>query len=299
MAKPIKLTAEWIQEMTKEFVKSLKNCNMADGKISYTQSFTYESSEEDKLHITFTPIAYAKMIMLLQDFSSEVAWHGVVERPSDSEFIITDILVYPQEVTGATVNTDQESYQRWLMELDDDTANKLHMQGHSHVNMGVTPSGVDLTHQEGILAQLKNNDFYIFMIWNKSLKYTVKVYDLATNTLYENEDLYLHVGDAALDLVAFLTNARTSVKTKSYAPSAGSSYGASGYRYSSPGVTPALPSATPASKTAAKTADKSAEKTDKKKVEPEPAKRLGGGLQNRYDYGENVDFDAFIFGSRR
>lgn len=307
MAKPIKLTPEWIQEMADEFIKNLKTCNMADGKISYTQSFAYESSEDEKLHVTFTPTAYAKMIMLLQDFTSEVAWHGVVERPSDSEFIITDILVYPQEVTGTTVNTDQEAYQTWFMSLDDDVANKLHMQGHSHVNMGVTPSGVDLGHQEQILAQLKNNDFYIFMIWNKSLKYTVKVYDLATNTLYENDDLYLHVGDADLDLVAFLSNARSSVKSKSYSyqntpgSNYGSRYGAGSYPASSvPAATTAASKAgaTPTKTAAAKSAAKTAEKESKKKAEQEPVKRLGGGLQNRYDCGDDVDYDAYIFGSR-
>ena len=44
--------------------------------------------------------------------------------------------------------------------------------GHSHVNMGTSPSSVDLNHQEEILRMLGDNDFYIFMIWNKSFAST-------------------------------------------------------------------------------------------------------------------------------
>ena len=35
----------------------------------------------------------------------------------------------PQEVTVSTVNTDQAAYTEWLYGLDDDTFNKIRMQG--------------------------------------------------------------------------------------------------------------------------------------------------------------------------
>ena len=41
------------------------------------------------------------------------------------------------------------------------------MHGHSHVNMGTSPSATDTKLQEDHLAQLQDNDFYIFLIVNK------------------------------------------------------------------------------------------------------------------------------------
>ena len=78
--------------------------------------------------------------------SGEKWQHGTVLRTENSksdsnEFIVEDIFVYPQEVTGSTVTTDQEAYSKWLYELDDDIFNNLRMQSHSHCNMGVSVYG--------------------------------------------------------------------------------------------------------------------------------------------------------------
>ncbi|MDE6150096.1 MAG: hypothetical protein K2F81_08405, partial [Ruminococcus sp.] len=89
----------------------------------------------------------------------------------------------------ATVNTDQEKYEMWLMGHDDDVFNNIRMQGHSHVNMGVTPSTVDTSLYERILDQLDDTMFYIFMIWNKKKDKTVKIYDLKKNVLFDTSDV--------------------------------------------------------------------------------------------------------------
>lgn len=230
MAKPIRLTEKLIVDMTREFYQNLCNAKMSDGKITYTKAFTYPGEPNIKADVWFTPEAYSKMIGLVQEFDSEVAWHGVVERTGDTEFIIKDILVYPQVVSGATVNTDQEKYQRWLMELDDEVANHLHMQGHSHVRMGTSPSVTDTTHQEQIIAQLEDDMFYIFLIWNKRMEYTVKVYDNKFNTLYENSDVNIGVLSDGLNLVEFIKDAKSVVETKAYSSNV-KSIGYSGNAY--------------------------------------------------------------------
>lgn len=222
MAKPIYMTDEIIQRMQEEFVEQLRKSRMLDGSVKYEKKFVYPAGEDvDKVHIIFTEMAYTKMQMLISEFSSEVAWHGVVERENDTTFIITDILVYPQEVTGATVNTDQEAYQQWMLGLDDETYNKLHAQMHSHVNMGCTPSSVDLTHQESIIAQLEDDDYYIFMIWNKRLEKTVKVYDMPNNMLYEGDDVVIEVREEQNGLRKFISSVKEIVKPKAWT---GSSY---------------------------------------------------------------------------
>ena len=178
MSKPIRMTDEHRRQILQEFATSLQGAKLADGKISFIKTFTLE---KQKATVYFTASAWTKMVMLIKEFDKEVAWHGVAYRSEDeskNEYYITDILVYPQEVTGATVNTDQERYQTWLYQHDDEVFNNIRMQGHSHVNMGVSPSGVDTTHQEQILEQLEDDMFYIFMIWNKSFNHYFKVYDM-------------------------------------------------------------------------------------------------------------------------
>lgn len=189
MAKIIKLTPEYIEEIRREFEESLRGIKLSDGKISYNKSF---GTIQRKATVYFTSIAWKKMQALIKECDKEVAWHGVAYRsddPEKDEYLISDIMVYPQEVTGATVTTDQAKYQTWLMSHDDEVFNNIRMQGHSHVNMGTTPSGVDTSLYERILDQLDDSMFYIFLIYNKRNEKTYKIYDLEKNVLFETADV--------------------------------------------------------------------------------------------------------------
>ena len=222
MPKPIKLTQEWVKQMVDEFTKALGGLKLSDGKVSYTKSLTY-GKEDGGATILFDPVAYAKMLMLLHSFADEVAWHGTVERLDKKTFVIKDLYVYPQEITGGTVSTDQERYQSWLMNLDDEVFNALHMQGHSHVNFSTNPSSVDTKFYDSILEQLGDDDFYIFMIFNKRLERTIKIYDIANNILYEDSDIDVGILCDGGDLEQFIADAKTmAVKKVSNYPAAGS-----------------------------------------------------------------------------
>lgn len=230
MSKPIKLTDELIAKIQEEFIESVKKMKMSDGKVSYTKNFKWDGDE--KASVVFSPVAFAKMTMLVQNFSSEVAWHGVATRDENvkNKFYISDIMVYPQIVTGSTVNTDQEAYQTWLYTFEDDVFNNIRMQGHSHVDFGTNPSGVDLDHQEKILSQVDDDMFYIFMIWNKKFDRHIKIFDMANNTLFENGDVDVYIGENGCDLGAFIKEAKDIVKTKSY-PQHGTQYPAAYKQY--------------------------------------------------------------------
>lgn len=281
MSKPIRFTPALIQQMMMDFGEKLSGTKYFDGKVSYTKTYTYEDSEDSKAIILFEPVAYAKMIMLLHTFDSEVGWHGTVERLDERTFVIKDILVYPQEVTGSTVTPDQTKYQTWMMELDDDTFNELHMQGHSHVNMGTTPSAVDTAFYESILNQMTDEDFYIFMIFNKRLERTVKIYDMKSNTLYENGDVSIGIRCEEGDLSQFITDAKDDVVKKTY-----TTYNAH--------QTPVL-------------AQAAAKETKKNEVRKSPTSSVtdfskypgyyGGYGGSTYD-AEEPDYDALIFGNR-
>ncbi len=235
MAKPIYLSEEILTKVVEEFRQSVANANLFGGEIDFRKKFNYSRNEDEKVRLIFRPAAYIKMLELLRHYNSEVAWHGTVEREGDDTFIITDVIVYPQTVAAATVNTDQDEYQQWLLTLDDEYFNAMRMQGHSHVNMGTSPSPTDDEHQRAILSQLKDDDYYIFMVYNKSLSHTIRIYDYANNVMYEDADIALSVADEGFDAASFIEEADRLVKRKAptVAPYSGYSgaYGSHGGSY--------------------------------------------------------------------
>lgn len=314
MSKPIFLTKEYVDKMVEEFRRNVSDLKMSDGKITFTKSFDYTGEDDTKAYVLFRPVAYAKMLALLKHFDSEVAWHGTVERLDDDKFIITDIVVYPQTVTGSTVNTDQEEYQKWTMTLEDDYFNAMRMQGHSHVNMGTSPSSVDTNHQQQILAQLKGQEYYIFMIWNKKLDHTIKIYDYANNVMYEDKDVIVGVFEEGFDNDAFISEADGAVKRKTYtqATTCGNGYG----RYTGRNCHYAAqhlddddkPEKQNSGKGTAKNKEKSEEKAKGKRGRPSKAEEKSkstptqmsmSGYPGYYGGNNAVDWDREIFGSHR
>jgi len=208
MSRPIILTSEIKQKAKEEFAAMLDGIKMSSGKLNYSKSYEYKNCSAV---VWLSLEAYRKIVALVMDFKDEVGWHGTVSRIGVNEFIIEDIFVYPQEVTGSTVNTDQFLYSEWLYDLEDETFNKIRMQGHSHVNMSVSPSGVDETHRQKILDQLEADMFYIFMIWNKSLFVHTLIYDMQRNILYEDNDIKVKLLEDE-NMSEFLEDAKAKVK---------------------------------------------------------------------------------------
>lgn len=238
MSKPIRITEQHIVECRADFEKVLKDAKLTDSKLSFVKVFSIDNK---RATIYFTGEAWAKMVMLIKEFDKEVAWHGVAHRgenESKDEYIITDIMVYPQTVTGSTVEMDTEAYAIWLMKnAEDERFDNIRMQGHSHVDMGTSPSSVDLNHQGEILNMLGDDDFYIFMIWNKSFASTNKIYDLKKNILFEDKDITVKIMGAAEDFDAFINDAKKMVKPKTCAVQNYSGNYGRGYQNNTPVAT--------------------------------------------------------------
>lgn len=221
MAKIIKMTPELKNEcriaFQAEFEKALAATKFADGKLSFTKSF---GTVDKKAKIYISEIAWMKITTLLREFSKEVAWHTTAYRiPDSDDYYIKDVLVYPQTVTSATVDMDVEKYAQWLQDgiMDgDERFDHIRCQMHSHVNMNVFASGTDIQHQEEILEQLRDNDFYIFMIWNKRHEVYMRIFDMEKNVLFEKEDIDWAVLDDTVGLSKFLDEAKSVVKEQTY-----------------------------------------------------------------------------------
>ena len=189
MAKPIKMTPEIQQQCILDFTKRLAEARMTGRGFEYKKTFEYEVDMKAKVH--YTQKAWYKTIMLVETQGKEVGWHGVCRRDpnDDTRFVIEDIIVYPQAVTGATITPDPKEYNLWMEGLDDDTYNNMRFHGHSHVNMAVSPSGTDMTFRSDRLGQLGEDDYYIFQIFNKRGEISTEVYDYRNNILYESKDV--------------------------------------------------------------------------------------------------------------
>lgn len=225
---PIKMTDEIIRDVMQEFYSQASVLgNLQTDKFSFNKSFSKPA--KDAVEVNFTLEAYHEMCALIDHFSTEVAWHGLVKRLDKTHFQVTKILIYPQKVTGATVNTDQEEYTKWLYALKDEEFNAVRFQGHSHVNMATNPSGVDMQNQWDMINQLNSTDYYIFMIWNKRREYNVRVIDMADNVIYSGSDVKVTIG--ALDMKGFLEEAEALVKKPTPVYNYGTTYGSNARTY--------------------------------------------------------------------
>ena len=135
--------------------------------------------------------AYVKLRKLVEDTTTEIGWYGTVTKAPglDATYIIDDIIVYPQIVTGATCVQDDDEVFNFEMRLTTDQVNRKRFHGHSHVNMGVTPSGVDEQFYQDLLSQV--NDYFIIMVTNKSGANHIRFYDMENNILYTEVPLHI------------------------------------------------------------------------------------------------------------
>lgn len=169
-----------------------------------------------KAKLIFTDMAWSKAKALTRACEKEIAWHYLVYKTREEDipvYTITDVIVFPQTVTGATVTSDDTEYSNWVMQLPDEIFNSMHGHGHSHVSMGVTPSGVDINYQEDILDNLET--FYIFTIQNKQEALWIRIADVEDNLVYDTTDITTVIPDDNIAVWA-KTNIEHNVRTKVY-----------------------------------------------------------------------------------
>lgn len=147
--------------------------------------------------LIITPTVAYKMRTLVKKCDKEVGWHGFVEKVDANTYKWYDIILFPQYVTGSTVTPDQNEYNTWLEDQATnhfESFNRMRLHGHSHVNMGVTPSAVDLTFRNDLMLQMNEdveNPFYIFLIINKSDKVSIELYDFEKGVIFDTDDVLI------------------------------------------------------------------------------------------------------------
>ncbi len=185
----LKHSKETKQEVINAFIKYIETTDDVDIKFAYSP--TKKIQNKDKVTILYAPIAYLKMRELILSCSTEIAWYGLIHRVNKQQFFVKDIVMYPQIVTAATVEDDDDSIHQWFAKQPDEVVNSIRLQGHSHVRMSTTPSGTDMANRDKLISGV--NDFFIFQINNKDNTDKYWMYDLKDNLLYEPDDINVGV----------------------------------------------------------------------------------------------------------
>lgn len=209
MAKNIKLTEEMKNSTIASIIAKIRNARLIDEVKSY-------NVEQEDIHkratLRFTETAWLKMQALVQTFDGEVGWRGLV-RKTDEEYVVYDLVVYPQTVSAAYIDTDQKEHSDWFEKLPDEIITNMKLHGHSHVRMGVTPSGRDRSDYQIVIDDLRDDSFYVFLIINKMNDMFVQIYDMHENVIYEKNDIDIVV-DSEVGIVQFIKDAKDVVKNR-------------------------------------------------------------------------------------
>jgi len=150
--------------------------------------------------ILISRAAYNDMYILVDEVSDEVGWIGSVERVG-RDFLIKEIFLLEQESHAATCEITAEGISKWAMELMSnrtdgmEVVNAIRFWGHSHVNMGVSPSAQDET-QMTVFAE-SCSDFFIRGILNKSgaMEFTLYLYELGVEIQDAEWEIYEPASD--------------------------------------------------------------------------------------------------------
>lgn len=144
--------------------------------------------------------AYNDMYVLVDEVSDEVGWVGVVEKIG-RDYLIKEIFLLEQESHAATCEISAEGIVNWATEMMSsrpdgvDVVNSLRFWGHSHVNMGVSPSTQD-DDQMKVFAE-SCNDYFIRGILNKNgvMEFTLYLYEAGIEIHDVEWDIYEPTSD--------------------------------------------------------------------------------------------------------
>lgn len=191
--KYIKYTEEAIEAIAQKAYEEAKAKYSQDAVACHDRKAEDIKAENTPV-INFSEDAWKKANALVDLCDKEIAWHGYVERSvaNPLKFLITDILVPPQVVTGTTVDSDSNEWALWASQLSDDEFSHMRCHMHSHVNMGVFSSGTDDDYQKDMVTKNGNLDYYIFLIFNKKGDVFARVYDCENNVMYDNNEVTVY-----------------------------------------------------------------------------------------------------------
>lgn len=171
----------------------------------------FERKKSEAPVVWYSNRAWQKMKQAISICPEEVGWLGTVDKV-DGGYMVTDIHVPEQIVTGAETDISADALAQLVVDLD--YPENLYYWGHSHVNMGVSPSGQD---EQQTAEYLEHNDVFIRGIYNKRGDSKVDVFDMVEGMLYQAVKNGVKIEPLAEDeMEAFTAIVKTNVKKRVY-----------------------------------------------------------------------------------
>lgn len=137
--------------------------------------------------------AYDPMFYIVDQSPDEVSWLGAVER-NGMEFLIQEVFLFDQEVHSTQTTMDTEAVGAFFAELASqpdgvEKVNKIKLWGHSHVGMGVSPSGPD---EDQMRLFGESADWFVMGIANKrgDLRFEIHLFDLGIKIVDVEWEIY-------------------------------------------------------------------------------------------------------------
>ena len=190
--KAYRLTQDEIEQCVQDYREAL-----GDGNVFTIKRDGIKCPDELRPQVFFSDRARNMCKQLVNQCSDEIAWNGFVTRDGNV-FTIEDVKLFPQQVTGTSVNCDPTEYAIWVAGLTDDEVSTMRAHCHSHVNMGTFSSNVDDDYQSQ-LVQGNVRDYYIFLIFNKKEDVFCRIYDVENNVFYDNADIDVHYTERTVE----------------------------------------------------------------------------------------------------
>jgi hypothetical protein len=182
--------------------------------------------------LVFDRETLSKVQYLVKKWELEAQWFHRVERVVDKPkrkiyYYISDIIIPKQECSAAYVESGAELSLALTEEIKQRTGgfnsefnsimSSLTCWCHSHVNMGVSPSGTDNTQFEEQIkfgSQGGQTGPQIMMIFNKKDEFFSRIYDRELGVLFENVDIHIQQPD--IDCSYIDDALKNKLKTKTY-----------------------------------------------------------------------------------
>jgi hypothetical protein len=171
--------------------------------------------------------AYNRMWHIVDIADKEVGWLGTVQKIKQ-DFLIEEVFLFKQEVASTTCEISAEGLAEVAMELMSsrpdgmDVCNRLCFWGHSHVNMGTSPSGQDESQMQTFRES--GHSFFIRGIFNKNgrMEFTIFLYESGVKIVDTEWTIYEPVDDSLRAEIEAEFKAKVSEKIYPVAPTPGS-----------------------------------------------------------------------------
>ena len=184
-----------------------------------TYTTTIKQIKNKNVNFGISNDALTLMQKYVEGCTDEIGWFFTVEKDEEYPgwYFIEDCILFHQEVHSTTTEVNGDN----LIKLSEEILskpdgvefwNKMKGWGHSHVNMGVTPSGQDDNQME--FFSNSGFDFFVRIIANKKGELKIDLYDYSIGVAYIDVPWTVYSGIEERELASQIVELQKQIEAK-------------------------------------------------------------------------------------